>query len=282
MPSEEIAMTVLPGIPRRSRRAGQRSPVAGLRPSAMTGREGGTLPAAGRGRAAWSWPAATRAALRDLVPALIALAPLGVVVGVTVQQTAVSTLVGVGGAPTVFAGTAELSILTLLQSGAGVLTIVASATLINARILLYAAVLEPHFRGQPRWFRWLGPHFLVDPTFALVTARQDLDSPGSFRRYWVSMGAVFVLAWTSLVAVGSVVGPALVGIGPVLAFAPVAVFLPLLVPRLKSRPGLAAAAAAGVVTGVASSTGAFPAGIAVLLGALVGVLAAELVDRGTA
>ena len=198
-------MTVLSGIRQRHQRLGpHRPPGADLLRTATAGPGAGrALSAGGDDEApAWSWSRATRAGLRDLAPALIALAPLGVVVGVTVHQTAVSTLVGVGGAPTIFAGTAQLSVLTLLKSGAGVLTIVASATLINARILLYAAVLEPHFRGQPRWFRWLGPHFLVDPTFALVTARQDLDSPGSFRRYWVSMGAVFVLAWTSLVAVG--------------------------------------------------------------------------------
>ena len=273
-------MTVLSGVRHRQRRAGpRRPPGAGQLRTATVGPGAGTaLSAGGGGGAPWSWPRATRAALRDVVPALIALAPLGVVVGVTVHQTAVSTLVGVGGAPTIFAGTAQLSVLTLLKSGAGVLTIVASATLINARIVLYAAVLEAHFRDQPGWFRWLGPHFLVDPTFALVTARHDLQSPERFRRYWVSMGGLFVLAWTALVVVGVVVGPALAGTGPVLAFAPVAVFLPLLVPRLSSRPSLVAAMAAGVVTGVASTTGALPAGTPVLLGAAAGVLSAVLVQ----
>ena len=274
-------MTVLAGVRHRHRRVGpHRPPGADLLRTATAAPGAGTaLSAGGDDEArAWSWSRATRAGLSDLTPALIALAPLGVVVGVTVRQTAVSTLVGVGGAPTIFAGTAQLSILTLLKSGAGMLTIVASAALINARIVLYAAVLEPHFRDQPGWFRWLGPHFLVDPTFALVTARHDLESPERFRRYWVSMGGLFVLAWTALVVVGVVVGPALAGTGPVLAFAPVAVFLPLLVPRLSSRPGLVAAMAAGVVTGVASTTGALPAGTAVLLGAAAGVLSAVLVQ----
>lgn len=254
-------MTVLPGIKDRHRRV--------RRPRSSSGDDHATP---------WSWSRATRAGLRDLAPALIALAPLGVVVGVTVHQTAVSALVGVGSAPTVFAGTAQLSILTLLESGAGVLTIIASAVLINARIVLYAAVLEEHFRDQPGWFWWLGPHFLVDPTFALVTARGDLGSPQRFRRYWLSMGGLFVLAWTGLVAVGSVLGPALAGIGPVLAFAPVAVFLPLLVPRMRNRPALVGASTAGVVTGVASATGALAAGTPVLLGAVAGVVAAVLVQ----
>src|SRR5207248_1530776 len=142
----------------------------------------------------------------------------------------------------------------------------------------YAAVLEPHFRSQPGWFRWLGPHFLVDQTFALVTARDDLNSPERFRRYWISLGGVFLLTWTTLVGVGAVVGSALSGVEPVLAFAPVAVFLPLLVPRLKSRPGLIAAVVAGALTGAASTIGSWPAGIPVLSGAVAGVLAAVLTE----
>jgi predicted branched-subunit amino acid permease len=229
--------------------------------------------------ATWTWPQAVRAGLGDVVPALIALAPLGIVIGVTVRRTGVSPLIGIGSAPVVFAGTAQLSILTLLQYGVGVVTIVASAALINARIVLYAAVLEPQFRNQPSWFRWVGPHFLVDPTFALATARADLRTPELFRRYWLAMGGIFALAWTVLVALGAAVGPALAGVGPILAFAPVAVFLPLLVPRLTNRPGWAAAVSAAVVGGAASASGVFPPGTPVLVGAVAGVAAAVLIER---
>lgn len=269
-------MSVLSRMRRLHRRG------AAERSTAAAGRDGGATQAGGTSDSLWSWPETARVALKDLSPALVGLAPLGIVVGVTAHQAAVSAVVGVGGAPAIFAGTAELSVLTLLRSGAGVLTIVASAVLINARIVLYAAVLEPHFREQPRWFRWLAPHFLVDPTFALVTARGPMRSAELFRRYWLSMGGLFVLAWTGLVALGAEVGPALAAIGPVLAFAPVAVFLPLLMPRLTNPTGWAAALGAGSVTAVASATGALPAGTPVLLGAVVGVLAAVLVQRRAA
>jgi predicted branched-subunit amino acid permease len=229
----------------------------------------------------WSWPAAARVSAADLAPVLIGLVPLGLVVGVTIDRTRVGALVGIGGAPAIFAGTAQLSVLTLLQSGAAVLAIVASAVVINARILLYGAVLEPHFRHQPRWFRWLGPHFLVDQTFALVTARDDLGNPERFRRYWLSMGTLLALVWTGLVALGVAVGPVLAAVGPVLAFAPVAVFVPLLVPRLTNRPACGAAVAAAGVTGVASMTGALPAGAPVLLGTAAGVLTAVVLGRAS-
>jgi predicted branched-subunit amino acid permease len=201
---------------------------------------------------------------------------LGLVVGVTVQQTAVSTVLGVASAPALFAGTAQLSLLALLHSGAGVVAVVGSVAVINARMVLYGAVLEPRFRGQPPWFRWLGPHFIVDPTFAIVTAREDLAGPLTFRRYWLAMGGMLAVAWSGLVALGVVIGPALAGGGGVLAFAPVAVFLAMLAPRVKDRAALVAAGTAGLVTGSLAFSGALPVGSPVLIGAAAGVLSALL------
>jgi len=229
----------------------------------------------------WPWSRAAAAAGRDLIPAMVALAPLGLVVGVTVQQTAIGTLLGVASAPAIFAGTAQLSVLTLLRSGAGIAAVVVSVAVINARMLLYAAVLEPRFRGQPTWFRWLGPHFVVDPSFALVTARDDLTDAVTFRRYWLAMGGGMAVVWTGLVGLGVVVGPALGSGGGVLAFAPAAVFLAMVAPRLTDRPALTAAAVGGLTSGALAFSGALPAGSPVLLGAAAGVVAAGLTRRRT-
>jgi predicted branched-subunit amino acid permease len=236
---------------------------------------------AGLARTRWPWPRATRVAGTDLLPVLVALAPLGLVVGVTVRQTAVGTLLGVAAAPAIFAGTAQLSLLTLLQSGAGVVAVVGSVAVINARMVLYAAALESRFRGQPPWFRWLAPHFVVDQTFALVTAREDLTDAVTFRRYWLALGSMLAVVWTSIVGLGVLVGPALGTGGGVLAFAPVAVFLAMVAPRLTDRPALTAAGVAGAVTGVLAYSGTLPAGTPVLAGAAAGVVAATLTPRRT-
>lgn len=232
-------------------------------------------------QASWSWARATAVAGRDLIPALVALAPLGLVVGVTIQQTAAGTVLGVASAPAIFAGTAQLSLLTLLHAGAGAAAVVLSVAVINARMVLYAAVLEPRFRGQPGWFRWLGPHFVVDPSFALVTARGDLDDGLTFRRYWLAMGGLLAAGWTGVVGVGVAIGPALAGGGGVLAFAPVAVFLAMVAPRLTDRPAITAAGVGGAVTGALAYSGVLPAGTPVLLGAAAGVVAATVVSRRT-
>jgi predicted branched-subunit amino acid permease len=198
---------------------------------------------------------------------------------VTVQQARVGALLGLGSAAAIFAGTAQLSVLTMLRAGAAVVAVVASVAVINARMLLYAAVLEPRFHGQPRWFRWLAVHFVVDPTFALVTARDDLADPVTFRRYWLALGGMLTCAWTGLVGLGVVLGPRLSAAGHVLAFAPVAVFLAMVAPRLTDRPALAAGVA-GAVTGVLAAGHALPAGTPVLIGAAAGVLAALAAQGG--
>ncbi|WP_409330573.1 AzlC family ABC transporter permease [Trujillonella humicola] len=228
---------------------------------------------------AWPWPAALRSALADLGPSLVAVAPLGLVVGGAVGQTGIGAPLGLGGGAAIFAGTAQLSTLTLLHAGAGVLAVVGSVLVVNARLLLYAAALEPHFRAQPRWFRLLGPHLLVDQTFALATARGDLADPARFRRYWLATGSLLGAARLGLIGVGIAVGPALATAGAALAFAPAALFLTMLVPRLTAPPAVVGAGTAGVVTAVLAHSGALPAGLPVLAGAVAGVLAAASAER---
>jgi predicted branched-subunit amino acid permease len=168
---------------------------------------------------------------------------------------------------------------SLLDSGAGPLAVLLSVAVINARLVMYAAALEPRFREQPRWFRWLGPHFLVDQTFALATARDDLDDPVRFRRYWLAMGGQLALAWAGLIGVGMAAGPVVAVASPALLFAPAALFVSLLVPRLTGRPGPAAAATAAAVAGALTATAAVPTGAGILVGAAAGVAVAACLDR---
>jgi predicted branched-subunit amino acid permease len=196
-----------------------------------------------------------------------------------VAGTDLGALLGVGGGLALFAGAAQLSAVSLLGVGAGPLAVLFSVAVINSRLVLYAAALEPRFRDQPCWFRWLGPHFLVDHTFALATARDDLHDPVRFRRYWLLLGCLLALPWAGLIGLGMTAGPTLAVAGPVLRFAPAALFIGLLVPRLTGRPGPAAAATAAAVAGALTGTGAVPAGAGVLAGAAAGVAVAASLER---
>jgi predicted branched-subunit amino acid permease len=185
------------------------------------------------------------AAVRDIVPVTLAVAPLGFVVGVSVPALDIPRSIGLAAAPLLYSGSTQLTFLTLAAAGAGLLSIVGTLLLVNARLVLYSAALAPRFRGQPAWFRWLTPTFVVDQTFALVSGRRDLDDPARFRRYWLTIGGVLGLGWSVAVACGTILGPVVPDAVPLELTAP-ALFVGLVVPKLRDpRDYLGAAVATG-------------------------------------
>ena len=98
-----------------------------------------------------------RTAVRDMTPIVLGLMPFGLLIGLTISTHRAGRAGGLGSAALIFGGTAHLSALTLITAGAGPLTVLAGVLVINSRLLLYAAALQPRFTDQPTWFRWLGP-----------------------------------------------------------------------------------------------------------------------------
>jgi predicted branched-subunit amino acid permease len=217
-----------------------------------------------------------RDALRDITPVVISVVPFAAIVGVTIAQSqVVPPWAGLLAGPAIYGGSSQLAALTLLESGTGVATILASVAIINARLSMYGAVMEPHFRAQPAWFRWLAPHFLVDQTYAIATARTDLDDPARFRRYWATAGIVLGIGWTVAMGLAVLLGPVIPVDSP-LTFASTAVFVGLLFPRLRERVARRPAVIAGVVALLASP---LPHGLGLLAGALAGVAPSLLRPR---
>jgi predicted branched-subunit amino acid permease len=208
----------------------------------------------------------------------VAVAPLGLVLGVSATALHVGTGANVAGAGVVFAGTAQLTAMTLISGGGSVLTVLLAVLVVNARFMLYGASLEPLFRDQPGWFRWAGPHFIVDQTYLAATTRAqttDLDNPARFRRYWLWLGTFLGLIWIGTVASGALIGPALPELRH-LFLAGTAVFLGLLTPLLTSRPAVVGAMTAATVSAL---TGPVLHGSAVIVATIAGVGAGSLLAR---
>jgi predicted branched-subunit amino acid permease len=215
-------------------------------------------------------------ALRDVVPVALSIAPLGLVIGATARHVPVSPAANAAVAAGVFAGAAHLAALTALAAGAGVLTVLGTVVLINARLLLYSAALEPRFRDQPTWFRWLGPALLIDQTYLMAMARDDLDDAARFRRYWSVAGGALLAAWVCAVGLGSVLGP-LLPPGTPLTAAAVVVLAGMLAPRLTTARPVAVALTALLVAVVAAP---LPGGLGVVVGIGAGLVVGVLLDRG--
>lgn len=216
------------------------------------------------------------AGVRDMAPVAIALLPFATVLGIAVDRSTVPDLVGIVMAPIVYAGSANLAVLSVLDAGGGVVAAVGTALVINARFAMYGAALAGRFRGQPSWFRLLGPWLIVDQTFALAIAREEAD-PTWFRGWWLAAGATLGVSFTAIVAVGVALGPVLPS-GPVLRFTVPAVFAALLAGRVRDRPALASAVTAAAVTALTGGLG-LGHGLGLLTGAFAGAAAGTLSGR---
>jgi predicted branched-subunit amino acid permease len=214
----------------------------------------------------------TLSALRAAVPLFIPAIPFGLVLGVAIADSAMPTPVAWSTNVVIFAGAAQLATVSLAATATW-LTLVATASVINLRHVMYSAALSPRFNDQPRWFRWVGPFFLIDQLFALSSVRVSMPGP-AWRRFYLSAGIFYFLSWATAVTVGLVVGSSIptewrLGVAPAIMFAG------LVALGLSNRPGIVAAVVGAGVCLLALDA---PNNGGILIGAVSGVTAGYLAD----
>jgi 4-azaleucine resistance transporter AzlC len=220
-------------------------------------------------------PSLVRSAVGDILPLAVGVFPFGVVIGVAAAAQGLGPVGATATGVLVYAGTAQLTAITMLAGGASAATALLAVLVINARLLMYGAAMEPLFRSQPWWFRWLGVHFIVDQTFMIATARGDLADPRRFRRYWLTVAAVLTGVWVVANVAGVLLGPVLPADSP-LGFAVTAMFIGMLLMKLTTKPALAATI---VGAAVAAATATLPHGMGVILGTVSGIVAGTVTSR---
>jgi predicted branched-subunit amino acid permease len=171
--------------------------------------------------------------------------PFGVTLGMTAVSLGTGAVATLVGAASVYGGSAQLTTMTVLHLGAGLAAAAASGLVVNARVMLYGAALEPAFRHQPSWFRLLAPAFILDQTYISASARRGYTA-AEFRRYWAWLGYGLLAIWTAAIAAGLLVGPVLPPL-PHLILVGTALFVAMLVPRLADRASVVGAVTAAVV-----------------------------------
>jgi predicted branched-subunit amino acid permease len=214
----------------------------------------------------------TRRALRDAWPLFVPAVPFALVLGVAITESAMPTIIGWSTDFVVFAGAAQLATVSLAATATW-LTLVATAAVINLRHVMYSAALSPRFSDQPRWFRWIGPFFLIDQLFALTSVRVSMPGP-QWRRFYLSAGIFYFTAWTASVTLGLAVGSSIPAEWR-LDVAPAIMFAGLVVLGLVNRPGIVAAL---VGAGVCLLALDVPNNGGILIGAISGVIAGYLAD----
>ena len=155
-------------------------------------------------------------------------------VGAAPRHTTSSRLLTWLSAPLLVAGASQLVLFGQLDNGTALVAAALAAIVLNARFVVYGAALATRFGGQPRWFRWLGPHYIVDQTFAMVVAEvYDNASNDQFRRFFTAAGTLLWFTWTYSVGIGLLAGPVIPSQVPLEIVLP-ATFVALIVPGLAS------------------------------------------------
>jgi predicted branched-subunit amino acid permease len=213
-----------------------------------------------------------RQAISDGLPLMISAVPFALVLGLAMTESEMPGAVAWASSPLVFAGAAQLAVVTLAGT-ASVWAVIVAAFVINARHFMYGAALALTFQRQPRWFRWAGPMLMIDQVFALSSAHTH-RSPADFRRYYLTVGLFFYVNWQWLTLLGMVVGP-IVPDSWRLDFAPPVMFVGLVLIGVNRAPQAVAATVGGFVGLV---TAGLQDRLGILIGATAGVIAGTMAE----
>ncbi|AVK38191.1 AzlC family ABC transporter permease [Morganella morganii] len=207
-----------------------------------------------------------------MTPLNLAVVPWAILAGSMAVDSGLTFAQSVAMSAMVFAGAAQLVTLGLLNSGAGVITIIVSVFFITSQHLLYGLTLRPHVRPfSPLQRAGIG-FLLTDELFAVsVAGRQRL----SFA-YLFGAGLSFYLVWVLVSILGIVLAHSISDLSRLrLDFSVVATLLAIVVPLIKSKSALVGALFSFVVTIILTRAGiqgsAVIAGVsAMLLAVLLG------------
>jgi 4-azaleucine resistance transporter AzlC len=187
--------------------------------------------------------ASYREGARRIAPIAAAAAAFGASFAVLARTADFGGVAAVVMSATTFAGSAQFAAASILGTGGGIAAAVVAATLLNARYAPVSVTVAGEFRGG-LLRRLLEAQLIVDESWAL-SRRRD----GSFdRRLLLGGGLVLYVSWVGGTALGVLAGDALGDperYGLDAAFP--ALFLALLVPQVRTRSALAAAAGGAAI-----------------------------------
>jgi predicted branched-subunit amino acid permease len=214
---------------------------------------------------------------RDMTPLAVGFIPFAVALGTAIGDAAISNEAGWSGSFLIAAGTAHLALIELLDSDAGLVVACGTALVINARLAVYGVGLAPWFRHESRAMRAALAFLIIDPTFALASARFERDDPGPTGRRGYFLGAAGVLFtfWMVAMAVGVVAGAAVPPSLGLSAAAPL-MMAGLLAGRLFGAASVVAAGTGGLV---AVGGSGLPMRSSLIVAVVVGVGAGWWVDH---
>jgi 4-azaleucine resistance transporter AzlC len=212
-----------------------------------------------------------RDGLRDILPIMIAAAPIGLLFGALSVGKGLSIMESGLMSLLVFAGGAQFAAVELWTYPAPILALAFSTLLINARHVLMGASLAPKLKGFSLSQRLAGFYFLTDESWALAE-RRAMQRPIT-PAYWFALALMLPLAWIGTTFLGAWLGSFLGDpkrLGADFAFT--ALFIGLVAGFWKGRITAFTVAASGIVSAATYISAGPPWHVAA--GAFAGIAAA--------
>jgi predicted branched-subunit amino acid permease len=127
-----------------------------------------------------------RQGVRDMSSPSLGLAAWGLVTGVTMVKSGLSIPLACGMSLLVFAGSAQLTALPLIASGAPLWVLLVTAFCVNLRFVIFSAHWRHYFGHLPRWRRLMTTYFAADLNFVYFVKRypDPAPTPAQQRYYW--------------------------------------------------------------------------------------------------
>ncbi len=210
--------------------------------------------------------------------ALVATFTWGLVTGVAMVKSGLTESMATAMTLLVYAGSAQLTSLPLIATGAPLWLIFAAGCIVNVRFIIFGAALHPFFRHLS-WPRRLAlGFFTTDMAFVLFVPRYgDARVRGTRQQLWFFMGCIVPgwLAWQSSSILGIFLGSS-VPTEWALEYAAVLALLAITIPLVKTRPMAIAVICAGAVAWVGQL---LPLRLGLAAAVFVGVTAGMLAEK---
>ena len=137
------------------------------------------------------------------------IAAWGLMTGVAMVKSGMSTVEALFMALTVFAGSSQLAAIPLLLAGAPMWVILATGFCVNLRFVVFSAHLRPYVMHLPRWQRMVMGYFTADLTYVLFVKRftkpaQDASGRAGQMAYLAGNASINWFSWTSMSVLGVV------------------------------------------------------------------------------
>lgn len=141
-----------------------------------------------------------------MAPWLAGLVPFGLVIGVSAAQADVPAVAGWLTGPLIYAGSAQVAVIAMLDAGAAPLVVVVSALIINIRLIFYSATMARHWRGTPRWWRLVAAYLMVDPSVAVGLDGYRRLSRDRAHAHYLGGAVLLWVSWLAAIGAGATVG----------------------------------------------------------------------------